>query len=63
MHLFFSMTTGGFYDSRINHDIPADAVAITEEEHGALHAGLAAGQIIIADAAGRPMLIDGAATE
>lgn len=57
--MFYSKTTGGFYDAAIHGDnIPADAVEITAEEHAALLAGQSAGKIISADADGRHVLID-----
>lgn len=57
--MFYSKTTGGFYDSAIHGDnIPADAVEITKEEHQALINGQSTGKRIVADADGRPMLVD-----
>lgn len=54
---FFSAETGGFYSREIFGDnIPGDAVAITDEEHTALLAGQALGQIIVPAADGRPEL-------
>lgn len=54
--MFFSPSTGGFYDSAINRDIPADAVPISRERHGELIAARAAGKIITPDRRGRPMI-------
>ncbi len=57
--MFYSKTTGGFYDPKIHGDgIPADAVEITTEEHAALLAGQSQGKRIVADAGGRPVLAD-----
>lgn len=57
--MFYSKSTGGFYDAAIHGDnIPADAVEITTEEHAALLAGQGQGKRIVADAQGRPMLAD-----
>lgn len=57
--MFYSKTTGGFYDPKIHGDgIPAGAVEITAEEYAALLAGQAQGKRIVADAGGRPVLAD-----
>ena len=57
--MFYSKSTGGFYDSAIHGDnIPADAVEITTEEHAALLEGQGQGKRIAADADGRPVLQD-----
>lgn len=57
--MFYSPSTGGFYDAAIHGDnIPADAVSITAEEHAALLEGQANGKRITADADGRPVLTD-----
>lgn len=57
--MFYSKTTGGFYDSAIHGDnIPADAVEITEIEHAALLEGQSTGKIITADKKGKPVLSD-----
>lgn len=56
---FYSQLTNGFYSSEIHgSNMPADAVEITAEEHAALMAGQTAGQEIIADSEGRPVLTD-----
>ena len=55
--VFYSPTTGGFYDTAIHGDnIPADAVEITEAEHAALIEGQSNGKRIVADESGRPIL-------
>lgn len=57
--MFFSKTTGGFYDSALHgNNIPADAVVITDAQHAALLAGQTAGKLISADATGAPVLLD-----
>lgn len=57
--MFYSKTTGGFYDTAIHGDnIPADAVEISATEHAALIEGHSKGKRIAADARGFPMLQD-----
>lgn len=57
--MFYSESTGGFYDSAIHGDnIPADVVEITVEEHQALIEGQSQGKRIVADGNGFPMLAD-----
>ena len=57
--MFYSATTGGFYDTAIHgENIPADAVEITAELHAALIEGQSQGKRIIADANGFPILQD-----
>ena len=57
--MFYSKSTGGFYDVEIHGDaIPADAVEITRDEHATLLAGQSAGQRIEADEHGHPVLRD-----
>ena len=57
--MFYSKSTGGFYDTAIHGDnIPADAVEITEAEHAALLEGQSQGKRIVADESGRPTLQD-----
>ena len=58
MKLFYSKTTGGFYDDRIHTTIPDDAVEITEDLHASLLDGERAGRRITSDADGKPMLAD-----
>lgn len=55
--MFYSKTTGGFYDKEIHKGgIPTDAVEISDEYHAELMAGQAAGQMIVADGKGFPRL-------
>ena len=56
MTKFYSKSQHGFYSDDINDDIPSDAVKMTESEHAALMDGQASGKLIVADAAGRPVL-------
>ena len=57
--MFYSKSTGGFYDTAIHGDnIPADAVEITVEEHQALLEGQSMGKRIVADKNGKPILKD-----
>lgn len=57
--MFYSKTTGGFYDREIHGDnIPADAVEITVEQHQALIDGQSQGKRIVADEQGFPVLAD-----
>lgn len=55
--MFYSASTGGFYSDEIHGaNMPADVVAITDDEHAALLAGQSVGQAICATANGRPTL-------
>ena len=54
--MFFSPSTGGFYDPAINRDLPADAVKISKSRHAELLAARSAGKPIVADAKGRPVI-------
>lgn len=57
--MFYSASHGGFYSQEIHGDnIPAGAVEITDARHAELLAGQAAGQCIVADEAGCPVLAD-----
>lgn len=59
MSIFYAASTGGFYCADIHGDLmPADAVPVSDDEHGRLLSGQAAGQRIVPDAAGRPALAD-----
>lgn len=56
--MFFSESTGGFYDHAIHGgNIPGDAVEITAEEHAALLAGQSSGLRISSGQDGRPVLV------
>lgn len=55
--MFYSKQTGGFYSVEINGDnIPQDAVEVTTDHHAALLAGQSAGQRIVPDENGFPVL-------
>ena len=57
--MYYSKSTGGFYDRAIHGDnIPADAVEITPEQHAALLHGQSEGKQIAADENGYPILQD-----
>lgn len=57
--MFYSKSTGGFYDRRIHLDnIPSDAVEITREKYNELISGQASGQVINIDKNGHPVLQD-----
>ena len=47
MTIFYSNTTGGFYDNQIHNVLPGDAVEITAEYHATLLAGQSSGQVIM----------------
>src|ERR1700743_1672952 len=58
MTMYYSKSTGGFYDDGIHvkSQIPSDAVEITVAEWQTLLQGQANGQMIVADANGNPVL-------
>ena len=56
--MFYSKSTGGFYDPEINTVIPEDAVEIDRATHTALLAGQADGKRIVSDSDGAPTLAD-----
>ena len=57
--MFYSKSTGGFYDLTIHGAaIPADVVEITEREHALLMVEQSAGKVIVADANGNPIAVD-----
>jgi hypothetical protein len=59
MKMYYSKSTGGFYDSEIHGtNIPSDAVEITKAEHTTLMAAQAIGKIIQADSSGKPTAVD-----
>ncbi|MFD2264365.1 hypothetical protein ACFSM5_15785 [Lacibacterium aquatile] len=59
MTVYYSAETGGFYVPEIHGDaIPPNAVMITRTEHAALLDGQSAGQQIMSDEDGRPILVD-----
>jgi len=57
--MLYSKSSAGFFDCAIHGDnIPADAVAITAEEHRELIEGQSNGKRIVANAEGFPVLAD-----
>jgi hypothetical protein len=55
----FSCKTGGGYPERFKYKgLPDDLVTITDEEHRVLIHGRAAGQLIVAGADGKPVLVN-----
>ena len=56
MTIFYSKTTGGFYDNQIHNVLPGDAVEITAEYHATLLAGQAQGKTIMPSKDGKPVL-------
>lgn len=56
--LYFSKATGGFYDGSIHASMPSDVVEISRELHETLMAGQSAGQEIVGDQSGNPILTD-----
>lgn len=58
MNIFYSASTGGFYDEAVNREIPKGALRISPELHRELLAGQAAGKVIVPDGKGLPVLAD-----
>ena len=58
MTLYYSQSTGGFYDDQIHSRLPEDVVAISPEQHTALLAGQSNGQVIMPNKAGQPVLAE-----
>lgn len=56
MTIFYSKTTGGFYDNQIHNVLPEDTVKITAEYHATLLAGQAQGKTIMPGKDGKPVL-------
>lgn len=56
MTLYYSQSTGGFYDDQIHSRLPEDAVEISHEQHAALLAGQSNGQVIMPGKDGKPVL-------
>lgn len=56
--MYYSASTGGFYIEDLHANIPADAVAITADEHAALLDAQAHGLVIQPDSAGHPVAVD-----
>lgn len=58
MQIFYSKTAGGFFNSAIHRDMPADRVEISKDDWLALLEGQAFGKSIQGDEAGRPVLVE-----
>lgn len=60
MAIFYSKSTGGFYDDAIHtgNQIPKDVVSVSADQYQALLEGQAQGKLITADANGNPVLSD-----
>lgn len=58
MAIYYSKSTGGFYNNTINTEIPDDAIEITDGQHQALLDGQASGKEITTDAKGKPVNTD-----
>lgn len=60
MTYFYSASKRGFFHPAINprDTIPADAVAITEQDHAALMSAQSSGKAILPDPDGRPIATD-----
>jgi len=56
MKIYWSSETGGFYDSRINTDLPAGSIEITTEYRETLIKGMQEKRVVVADAEGYPIL-------
>ncbi|MCQ4302676.1 phage tail protein [Stutzerimonas frequens] len=56
MQLYYDPATAGFYDADFHTDIPATAVAITEEKYQELLEGNSKGRDIACDEQGQPYL-------
>ena len=58
MTLYYSQSSGGFYDSTIHSRLPEDAVEISPEQHAALLSGQSNGQVIMPNKAGQQVLAE-----
>ena len=58
MTLYYSQSSGGFYDSTIHSRLPEDAAAISPEQHAALLTGQSSGQVIMPGKDGKPVLAE-----
>ena len=56
MTLYYSQSSGGFYDSTTHSRLPEDAVEISAEQHATLLAGQSTGQVIMPGKDGKPVL-------
>lgn len=64
MTIYYSASSGGFYDSALkdryesNNGWPSDAIEITEDEYERLISSQEQGKVITADKSGKPVLTD-----
>lgn len=58
MKIYFSPSTGGFYNDDIHQGIPKDAVEVSTNEYSTLMDAQAAGKKIVAGTGGRPKAVD-----
>lgn len=56
--IFYSASTGGFYDSDLHSVIPDDRVQITKDERATLISGESEGKVIVAGEHGIPSLAE-----
>lgn len=54
--MFYSPSSGGFFDPAVHREIPGDAVRISKARHAELVAARSAGKTIAPDRAGRPIV-------
>lgn len=57
MKIFYSASLGGFLNSNVYREFPADVVELTLDEHAALLNGQSQGMLISSDESGRPVLV------
>lgn len=58
MTIYYSKSNQAFYDSTIHSRLPEDAVELSPEQHAALLSGQSAGQVIMPDKEGKPVLAE-----
>lgn len=54
--IYYSATSRGFYRDDVHASMPHDVVEVTDAEYASLLEGQSAGQVIVPDANGRPVL-------
>jgi len=63
MSVYYSKSTGGFFDDRIHKTIPGDSVLVSKEDHKELLDKQSSGKSISSDSFGNPVAIDFVPTE
>jgi hypothetical protein len=53
--IYYSKSTGGFYDSSITTNYPSDAVEVSQEDYQSLMTAQSNGQVIVSNAQGYPV--------